>query len=144
MITSHFTVAIIEAEGADDPLTLPHGCSAQVVLRTELTAEGIDALVSSAVRVVVVDLRNTCTTQIRPTLRLLRLAVRNVRLVAVTDPGDNAAAQVSIASGAVAHVGQGLSPPALLRAVSSARRGAPCLGETGQRAIALLAREVAC
>lgn len=141
MATPVLQVAIIEPDGVDAPLTLPEDASAEVVLRTELTADGIEELVASAIRVVVLDLRRTCATQIHPLMRLLRLAVSQVRLVVVTDPGDVAAAQMSIASGAVAHLGKGQTPLGLLRAVNAASRGAPCLGETGQRAVRQLRRD---
>jgi DNA-binding NarL/FixJ family response regulator len=98
-------------------------------------------LVESDARVVVLDLRHTSSAQIASTMRLLRLAVNKLRLVAVTDPSDDASAQACVASGALAHLGQGQNPLSLLRAVNSAQRGAPCMGETGQRAVRRLRRD---
>ncbi len=135
-------VAIIEPHGTNDSLQLPSGANAEVVLRSELTAKDVEVLVDAAVRVVVLDLRQVCSTQVIPMMRLLRHAAGNLRIVAVTDPGDDAAAQVCVASGALAHLGGDSSPMALLRAVNAASRGAPCLGETGQRAVRRLSRDV--
>lgn len=129
-------VAIIEPDEVSDPLQLPAGTGAQIVLRTDLTPEGMDLLVAVAVRVAVLDLRQTCPTQIAPAMRLLRLSARSLRLVAVTDPSDDAAAQACIAAGALAHLGRGAQTPlALLRAVNAASQGVATHGETGQRAV---------
>ena len=135
-------VAVVEPQASSEPLQLPAGAAAYLVLRIALMPDGVEQLVASAVRVVVVDLRQTCTTQIRPILRLLRLLVPGVRVVAVTDAGDDAAATISIVSGAVSHLGRDQTPLELLQAVQSASRGMPCHGETGQRAVCRLQRDL--
>jgi len=139
--TASERVAIVQSATAADEIHLPIGSSVQVVLRTPLTAEGIELLASAQARVVILDLRGTCSTEVPAAMRLLRRFVEGVRVVAVTDPGDDATAQAAIATGAVAHLGQDLGPLALLRAVNAARRGAPCLGETGQRVLRRMRRD---
>lgn len=134
-------VAIVEPDANPSPLHLVPGGSAEVVMRIGLVPEDVERLVASGVALVIVDLRRTCSTQIRPALRLLRLLVRDLRVVAVTDAGDDAAAQIAIASGAVAHVSRDPSPMGLLRAVNAASRGTPHLGETGQRAVRRMQRD---
>lgn len=129
-------VAVVEPDCAQDALQLLPGAGYEVALRIDLTPDGVQRLVDSGIRLVVVDLRQTCPSQIRPALRLLRLLVRQVRVVAVTCPGDQDAAQVCLASGALAHLGRGLSPLALIGALQSVQRGVPLLGDTAQRAVA--------
>jgi CheY-like chemotaxis protein len=135
MKTRAVQVAIIEPEAPDDALQLPRVARAQVVMRASLAPADLDRLEQLGVSVAVLDLRKTCTTEIGAVMRLIRMSAPQVRVVAVTEPGDDAAAQFCIATGAVAHLGQNLNPLTLLGAVMSASRGAPSLGETGKRAI---------
>jgi len=134
-------VAVIAPEAPPHALQLPPNSPAQIVLRPELSLAGIDELVTAGVKVVVLDLRTTCSSRIGAMMRLLRLSVNDVRLVTVAAPGDNAAAQACIAGGAVAHLGSSQDALSLLRAVNAAQRRAPFMGETGQRAVRVLSRE---
>ncbi|MBD8525420.1 hypothetical protein [Pseudomarimonas arenosa] len=131
-------VAIVEVLDGLPPLRLAPSDAAEVVMRIQLQPDDVERLVASGVNVVVLDLRGLCTSHIRPSMRLLRLLVSNLRVVAVTDAGDDAAAQMAIAAGAIAHLSRDTCPLRLLRAVHAASRGTPHLGETGQRAVARL------
>lgn len=136
-------VAIIAPTGSGADLALVPGCGFDIGLRAELTPDGMQQLVDAGIRLVIVDLRDICTTQIRPALRLLRLLIREVQIVAITAPNDPPSAQIAIASGALAQLGRGLSSLSLLRALNAVKRGAPSIGETGQYAIARMQREMA-
>ena len=128
-------IAIIEPDAAQEPLELPTGCNAEVVLRLDLTPEEVQRLHDSRVQVIVIDSRQTYPAHIGQALRLLRFVQPRIPVVVVTDPGNDAAAEICLATGAIAHIGRGLTPLGLLRAINAAGRGTRSLGETGQRAI---------
>ena len=83
----------------------------------------------------IVDLRGMRSGEIAPTLRELRAAAPDTRLIVVTESGDEAATHEALSAGAVAHVSRDVSPLALLRAVNSVARGGMHLGPTGKHAI---------
>lgn len=141
MATDPVRVAVIEPAQPRPALAFPEASGMEVVLRASLGTQAVDQLQALGVRVVVLDLRGTCTTEIGAAMRLVRAAAPGVRVVAVTDPGDVASAQFSIASGAVAHLGSDVSPLTLLRAVNAASRNKPSLGGTGERAARRLRRD---
>lgn len=128
-------VAIFEPDDIAEPVRISNHASIEIAMRASLTPDHLDRLENLGVTVVVIDLRGICTTEIGACMRLVRTAAPQVRIVAVTAPNDDAGAQFSIASGAVAHLGQNLNPLSLLGAVTAAARGASTHGETGKRAI---------
>ncbi len=115
-------VAIFEPESAADPLKLPFGREARVVFRSDLTPDGVERLIAADVDVIVLDLRHTSIPQIRPAVRLLRLLVPALRLVAVVDIDDDTAEQAAATGGACVFRGWGQTPNGLLRAIVSGRK----------------------
>jgi DNA-binding NarL/FixJ family response regulator len=114
-------VAIVEPDSAADPLRLPFNREAAVVFRDDLTPDGVERLIAAKVDVIVLDLRHASIPQIRPAVRLLRLLVPALRVVAVVDVDDDTAEQAAATSGACVFRGWGQTPIGLLRAVLASR-----------------------
>jgi DNA-binding NarL/FixJ family response regulator len=120
--------------GARAPL-LPAGAAVTVLADTGLDAVGLKALTSATPEVVVADLRGLVPAEVAPAIKRIRDASPRTRVVAIGDPGSDAAAQQAIAAGAAAYQSTDINPATVLRAVTAASSGEMHLTRTGRRAM---------